>query len=103
MTIRPDQGVDKEISYTGGYPFAPGSTVNVEIAGESFTMNSGSGDSGEWAWPPSPAQDAELIAAMRKGASARITAVSARGTTTIDNFSLLGFTAALEEAEKLCQ
>ena len=103
VTIRPDQGVDKEISYTGGYPFKPGSTVNVEIAGENFLMNTGSGDSDEWAWPPSPDRDAQLIAAMRKGASAKVTAVSARGTTTIDSFSLLGFTAALEEAEKLCQ
>ena len=103
VTIRPDQGVNKEISYTGGYPFKPGSTVNIEIAGDNFTMNTGSGDSAEWAWPPSPERDATLIAAMQKGASAKVTAMSARGTTTIDNFSLLGFTAALQEAEKLCQ
>ena len=102
VTIRPDQGVNKEISYTGGYPFKPGSTVNVEISGENFTMNTGSDDSREWAWPPSPERDAELVAAMTKGSSAKITAVSSRGTTTIDSFSLLGFTAALEEAEKLC-
>ena len=32
VTIRPDDGVDKELSYTGGYPFRPGSDVEVSIA-----------------------------------------------------------------------
>lgn len=103
VTIRPEQGVNKEVSYTGGYPFRDGSTVDVKIGNNSFTMNVGSGNSKEWAWPPTPTKDAELIAAMQVGASAKITAISARGTTTIDDFSLLGFTAALKEAEKLCK
>lgn len=103
VTIRPDAGVNKEISFTGGYPFREGSTVEVEIGGEKFAMAPGTGDSGEWAWPPSPERDAELIEAMRGGTTAKITAISSRGTTTIDSFSLLGFTAALEEAERLCK
>jgi len=32
-----------------------------------------------------------------------LTARSSRGTTTKDTFSLLGYTAAVEEAEKRCQ
>ncbi len=103
VTIRPGQGVDKEVSYTGGYPFKEGSTVKVQIGDSALTMNVGSGESREWAWTPSPEKDAEMIATMKVGASAKITAVSSRGTTTVDDFSLLGFTAALEEAEKLCQ
>lgn len=103
VTIRPDEGVDKEISFTGGYPFRPGSSVDVSIGGTTYQMAPGGSDAGEWAWPPSPERDAEMIAAMRRGASATVTAVSSRGTTTIDEFSLLGFTAALEEAEKLCR
>jgi hypothetical protein len=31
-----------------------------------------------------------------------VTGVSSRGTTTKDTFSLLGFTAALDEAERRC-
>lgn len=103
VTIRPSEGVNKEISYTGGYPFKPGSTVEVSISGNKFTLMSGSGDSDEWAWPASPERDAELIVAMRRGASAQIIGESARGTQTIDDFSLLGFTAALQKAEALCQ
>jgi len=102
VSFRPAAGVSQEISFTGGYPFRPDSTVDVRIGSSEYKMAVGSGDSNEWAWLSGPAQDAEMIAAMRRGASARLTAVSARGTTTIDNFSLLGFTAALEEAQRLC-
>lgn len=102
VTIRPSENVNKEISYTGGYPFRPGEEIEVEIGGNSFTLAPGSGDSREWAWPPNVEADQELVLAMRSGSNATITAVSSRGTTTIDQFSLLGFTAALEEAERLC-
>ncbi len=57
---------------------------------------------GEWAWPASTAEDDEIIAAMRGGADAVLTARSSRGTTTKDTFSLMGFTAALEEAQSRC-
>lgn len=103
VTIRPAQGVDKEVSFTGGYPFADDSKIKVDIGGEEFVMAPGSGDSREWAWPPSPADDKTLVDAMRKGVDATVTAVSSRGTTTIDRFSLLGFTAALDKAEELCK
>ncbi|MEM8657454.1 MAG: invasion associated locus B family protein, partial [Pseudomonadota bacterium] len=103
VTIRPSEGVNKELSYTGGYPFRSGSTVDVSISGRTYTLNPGSGQSEEWAWPASPERDTELIQAMRSGSSAQITAISSRGTQTIDDFSLLGFTAALEKAEELCQ
>ena len=57
---------------------------------------------GEWAWPPNTVDDEKIIAAMKRGAKAIITAQSQRGTVTKDTFSLLGFTAALKEAKKRC-
>ena len=39
---------------------------------------------------------------MKAGANAVLTARSSRGTQTQDTFSLLGFTAAVEEAENRC-
>ena len=39
---------------------------------------------------------------MKRGAEAVLTARSARGTQTKDTFSLLGFTAAIEDADKRC-
>lgn len=96
---RPDAGVDGQLTFTGGYPFASGSTVNVNVGGTEFELFT----EGEWAWPASTADDAKIIAALKRGADATLTARSSRGTTTKDTFSLLGFTAAVEEAEKRCQ
>jgi hypothetical protein len=98
VTYRPQDDVRGEISFTGGYPFAEGSTVALEIGGDRFDLFT----DGEWAWPGSDADDAPIIAAMRRGSDAVLTARSARGTQTKDTFSLLGFSAAMEEAEKRC-
>ncbi len=95
---RPAANVAGQIGFTGGYPFASGSTVNLNIDGNEFELFT----EGEWAWPASTADDAKIITAMKRGASAILTARSSRGTTTKDTFSLLGFTAALEEAESRC-
>lgn len=95
---RPGSGIKGQLSFTGGYPFAKGSTVNVKIGDSSYELFT----EGEYAWPATPADDAKIITAMKRGASAVLTAQSARGTVTKDTFSLLGFTAAVEEAEKRC-
>lgn len=95
---RPSAGASGQVAFTGGYPFKAGSSVNVNISGNEFEMFT----DGEWAWPASPADDAKMITAMKRGASAIVTGVSSRNTKTQDTFSLLGFTAALEDAEKRC-
>jgi hypothetical protein len=99
VTFRPGTGAAGEISFTGGYPFAPGSTVNMKIGDASFEMFV----DGEWAWPQNSADDASMLAALKGGESAVLTARSARGTQTQDTFSLLGFTAAMTEAEARCK
>lgn len=96
VTFRP--GKPGEISFTGGYPFAAGSTVEVQIDGTSFQMFS----DGEWAWPGSAEEDAKMLAALKAGTSATLTARSGKGTQTVDTFSLRGFTAAMEDAAKRC-
>lgn len=98
VSYRPGSGVKGEVSFTGGYPFAGGSTVSMQIGDSGFDLFT----DGEWAWPASKADDAKIMAAMKRGASAVLTARSARGTVTKDTFSLLGFTAAVEEAEQRC-
>jgi Invasion associated locus B (IalB) protein len=96
VTFRP--GKPGEISFTGGYPFAAGSTVEVQIDGTSYQMFS----DGEWAWPGSAEEDAKMLAALKAGTSATLTARSGKGTQTVDTFSLRGFTAAMEDAAKRC-
>ncbi len=97
--FRPAAGVAGQVAFTGGYPFAPKSTVEVNIGGDEFELIA----EGEWAWPASADDDGKIIAAMKRGADAVLTARSSRGTQTKDTFSLLGYTAAMEEAEKRCK
>lgn len=97
--FRPGAGVQGQVTFTGGYPFAPGSTVNMRVGDESYEMFT----EGEWAWPASAEDDGKILAAMKRGVDAVLTARSARGTQTKDTFSLLGYTAAVDEAEKRCK
>ncbi|UWR22411.1 invasion associated locus B family protein [Sulfitobacter sp. S190] len=95
---RPSAGAKGQVAFTGGYPFAGGSTVSLDIGGTTFEMFT----EGEWAWPATTEDDAKIIAAMKRGADAKLTGRSSRGTQTADTFSLLGFTAAVEDAAKRC-
>jgi hypothetical protein len=98
VSYRPGAGVSGEVSFTGGYPFADGSTVSLAVGDTTFELFT----DGEWAWPASAGDDARILTAMKRGTNAILTGRSARGTQTQDTFSLLGFTAAAEEAERRC-
>jgi len=95
---RPGAGVQGQVTFTGGYPFASGSTAELAIGGTTFELFT----EGEWAWPATPEADAQIVAAMKRGAEATVSARSGRGTVTRDTFSLLGFTAGVEEAANRC-
>jgi hypothetical protein len=99
VTNRPGTNTQGEISFKSGYPIKENSTVNLRVGSASFELFI----DGEWAWPANPEEDQKVIAAMQRGASAVATAVSERGTTTVDNFSLLGFSAAMESAQTMCK
>ena len=98
VTFRPG-AAGGEVSFSGGYPFAAGSTVAIDIEGTTFDLLA----DGEWAWPASPADDAPLLTALKGGTSAVLSGKSGKGTQTKDTFSLRGFTAAMEEAEARCK
>lgn len=95
---RPGSAVQGQVAFTAGYPFAGGSTVAVDVDGTTFQMFT----EGEWAWPATPEDDAKIVAAMKRGSEATLTARSGRGTVTNDKFSLSGFTATVEEAQRRC-
>lgn len=98
VVYRPAAGVEGEVSFTGGYPFAENSTVSLQVGESSFEMFT----QGEFAWPLSNEDDARIVEAMRRGAEVVLTGRSSRGTQTEDTFSLMGFSAALEEAQTRC-
>ncbi|MBD3785428.1 MAG: invasion associated locus B family protein [Sphingomonadales bacterium] len=93
-------GKPGEVSFMGGYPFADGSTVEMTVNnGQKFTLFT----NGEGAWARSPEEDAKIIAALKSGADVTLTGRSGRGTQTSDKFSLMGFTAAMDEAGSRCK
>jgi len=96
---RPGASVQGQVAFTGGYPFASGSTATMEVGGTTFQLFT----EGEWAWPATPEDDTKIVAAMKRGSDTTLTARSGRGTQTADTFSLLGFTAGVEEAENRCK
>ncbi|WP_333829968.1 invasion associated locus B family protein [Pararhodobacter sp.] len=91
-------GATAEVSFTGGYPFAEGSTVELVIGTDTLQLFT----DGQWAWAASPEDDARILASLRRGQNAVLTARSSRGTTTRDTFSLFGITAATDEAQRRC-
>lgn len=96
--FRPSEGVNGQVTFTGGYPFADNSTVTLDVAGTQFTLFT----EGEWAWPASSEEDSRIVAALKNGSEAVLTGQSGRGTVTRDTFSLLGFTSAVEQAQTRC-
>ncbi|MEX2518112.1 MAG: invasion associated locus B family protein [Paracoccaceae bacterium] len=98
VAIRPGAQVKNEVSMIGGYPFRAGSSVKLKIGSDGFELFT----EGEGAWADSADSDNKIVDTMKRGATAEVTGVSTRGTTTIDSFSLSGFTAALDEARALC-
>ncbi|MEM6972618.1 MAG: invasion associated locus B family protein [Pseudomonadota bacterium] len=99
VAVRPAENVDNEVSFIAGYPFQQGTTVEAKVGNAEFTMFT----DGENAWPRSEEEDDSVVGAFRRGSNAEVRGVSSRGTTTVDTFSLLGFTAALQTATDRCQ
>ncbi len=98
VAVRPSDNVKNEVSFLSGYPFKQGSSVDVTVGSDAYEMFT----DGENAWTSAGSEDDKLVAAFRRGSTARIEGVSSRGTTTRDTFSLSGFTAALESASGRC-
>ena len=98
VTHRPYKKVENEVSVYVGYPFKEGSTARLEVDGQPFELFT----SEDTAWSNTPADDAKLVDAMRKGATLLVKGISSRGTETLDRFSLSGFTAAMQAIGEAC-
>ncbi len=100
VTRLPSQPDLDEVSIQPGYTFAQDSDVELIVDGEKrfslFTR-------GEYAWTRGPADDDALIGAMRAGLQMTVRGTSTRGTYSLDTYSLLGFTAAMNAMDRSCQ
>ncbi len=88
--------------FSAGYPLDQENIVQMRIRDTTVSLYPFAETDPKKAWTR-PEDDSRLIAAMRGGAEAIVNGRSARGTDTIYTISLIGFTAALEKAQELCQ
>jgi hypothetical protein len=93
---RSEEGL--ELSFAAGYPIDVEAGVALTVKGQDFALVA----EGETAWARDAAQQAEIITQMKRAGVLRITAQSESGTRTDDSFSMMGLTAALEQAIDAC-
>ena len=93
----PADNIKGQVSFSSGYPYGSNSEVSMRIGSAEYTLLAE--DSSAWSQED---DDTKIHTSMKRGVTAVVSGRSGRGTDTKDTFSLKGFTAALEQIEKLC-
>ncbi len=99
ISSRPAEKVSNEVSIVIGYPFKPNTEATAAVGTASFALYTQQ----DGAWIKNVAEEARLIEALRSGQSAVVKGVSAKGTQSIDTFSLKGFSQALDRTDQECK
>ena len=98
VTHRPAENTRDVVTIIAGYAYQPESEVTVQIGGEKFKLFTHE----DGAWAPDADQDRALVGAMKGGSSMTVSGVSARGTETVDTYSLTGFSKAYNAINDAC-
>lgn len=98
VTSRPKENIRNQVSVIIGYPFREGSQVTVEIGDARFLLFTKDNK----AFIENIEEQDKLVAAMRAGTNMIVRGTSARGTNTVDTYSLLGITASLAHVDRTC-
>ncbi len=98
----PSRKVRAEPQVVLGYPGNEKGAASLGIGGSKFAFFIKNTNSEGSAWLQSLNENARLIDAMRGGVSAVATAISQRGTRTVDTYSMAGFTDALAKIHSSC-
>jgi len=99
ISTRPAEKVVNEVSFMIGYALKPGSESTLEVGGASYAMYT----QGDGLWIKNAAEEEKMVEAMRKASDVVVKGVSAKGTETIDTFSLKGLSQALDQLAKDCR
>ncbi|MEM7044246.1 MAG: invasion associated locus B family protein [Pseudomonadota bacterium] len=98
VTRRPSPAVTDEVSVQPGYTYLEGSSVNLSVGQNKFTLFT----RGAHAWTKDETEDRALIDVMKRGESMVIEGESIKNTTSTDTYSLLGFTKAYNAMVAAC-
>src|SRR4051795_5962728 len=99
VSTRPAEKVVNEVSFMIGYALKPGSESTLEVGGASYAMYT----QGDGLWIKNAAEEEKMVEAMRKASDVTVKGVSAKGTETIDTFSLKGLAQALDRLAQDCR
>lgn len=94
----PKDGVKAEPSIKVGYPVKPEADMSVTVGTDSFKLFI----KGERGFVADATEEMKLVEALKKGSNAFVKAVSARGTSTTDTYSLAGLGTALDKLAATC-
>src|SRR3954454_14094660 len=99
VSTRPAEKVMNEVSFMIGYALKPGSESTLEVGGATYAMYT----QGDGLWIKNAAEEEKMVEAMRKSSDVVVKGVSAKGTETIDTFSLKGLAQALDRLAQDCR
>jgi hypothetical protein len=99
ISTRPAEKVTNEFSIMIGYALKPGSESTLEVGGTTYAMYT----QGDGIWIKNAAEEERMVEAMRKAPDVVVKGVSAKGTETIDTFSMKGLSQALERLAQDCR
>jgi hypothetical protein len=99
VSTRPAEKVINEVSIMIGYQLKPGSESSLEVGGASYAMYT----QGDGLWIKNAAEEERMVDAMRKAGDVTVKGMSAKGTETIDTFSLKGLAQALDRIAQDCK
>jgi invasion protein IalB len=98
VSMRQGEATKHEFSVITGYPLKQGAEAQVAIG----TVNFAAVGQNKNIWLRNPAEEPRFIGELRRGSSLTIKGTSQRGNETTDRYTLTGFGAALERAQKEC-
>ena len=99
VSTRPAEKVTNEVSVMIGYTLKPGSESTLEVGGATYAMYT----QGDGLWIKNAAEEERMVDAMRKAPDVVVKGVSAKGTETIDTFSMKGLAQALDRLAQDCR
>ena len=98
VTHGPGKAERDVVSIVAGYMFKKQSEVDLNVDGiqqSFFTLE-------DRAWSFGQDEDKKIIRNMKRGNKLTVKGISSRGNTTIDIYSLSGFTKAKQMLDKIC-
>jgi hypothetical protein len=99
ITHAPGNKIKAQPSTFIGYQFRETSVVKLAVDGAEFNLF----PSGNTAWTDKAETERAILKAMKTGKSMTVSGVSAKGTETVDTYSLAGISAAMGAIDEACK